>query len=88
MKRKQYTKELKVRIALDAIKGHKTVNALASEYEVLPTQTNHWKKPGAGISAGGILSRAGAAAVGSGGRAGPVVPTDWQAPVDGKSPKR
>ena len=44
MKRKQYTKELKARIALDAIKGHKTVNELATEYEVHPTQINQWKK--------------------------------------------
>ena len=44
MKRKQYTKELKARIALDAIKGQKTVNELATEYEVHPTQINHWKK--------------------------------------------
>ena len=44
MKRKQYTKERKARIALDAIKGHKTVNELAAEYEVHPTQINHGKK--------------------------------------------
>ena len=54
MKRKQYTKELKARIALDVIKGHKTVNELATEYEVRPTQINHLKKQVLECSAYGI----------------------------------
>jgi transposase-like protein len=32
MVRKKYSKELKARIALDAIKGQKTIAELASEY--------------------------------------------------------
>ena len=36
--------ELKTRVALEAIKGHKTVNEIASEYGVHPTQIANWKK--------------------------------------------
>ena len=34
MRRKKYSKELKARIVLDAIKGQKTIVELASEYGV------------------------------------------------------
>jgi hypothetical protein len=33
MKRKRYSKEFKARVALEAIKGQKTANELASEYD-------------------------------------------------------
>jgi len=39
MGRKKYSKELKARIALDAIKGQKTIAELASEYGVLPIRS-------------------------------------------------
>ena len=41
--RKQYSVEFKARVALEALKGLKTVNALASAYGVHPTQIAHWK---------------------------------------------
>ena len=41
--RKQYSAEFKARVALEALKGLKTVNALASTYGVHPTQIAHWK---------------------------------------------
>jgi putative transposase len=41
--RKRYSAEFKARVALDAIKGHKTVNELASICGVHPTQITHWK---------------------------------------------
>jgi transposase-like protein len=41
--RKRYSAEFKARVALDAIKGHKTVNELASIYGVHPPQVTHWK---------------------------------------------
>jgi len=44
MGRKSYTKEFKARVALDAIKGQKTVAELASEYGVHPNQVGMWKK--------------------------------------------
>ena len=44
MGRKKHSKELKARIALDAIKGQKTMSELASEYEVHANQISRWKK--------------------------------------------
>src|SRR5207302_6853387 len=41
--RKQYSAEFKARVALEALKGLKTVNELASIYGVHPTQIAHWK---------------------------------------------
>jgi transposase-like protein len=40
--RKQYSAEFKARVALEALKGLKTVNELASTW-VHPTQIAHWK---------------------------------------------
>ena len=39
----QYQK-YKAKVAIDAVKGHKTVNELASEFEISPSQINNWKK--------------------------------------------
>ena len=44
MGRKKYSKELKARIALDAIKGQKTIAELASEYGVHANQISTWKR--------------------------------------------
>ncbi|MDL1968812.1 MAG: transposase [Deltaproteobacteria bacterium] len=44
MSRKKHSKELKARIALDAIKGQKTMSELASEYRVHSNQIGRWKK--------------------------------------------
>jgi transposase-like protein len=41
--RKRYSAEFKARVALDAVKGLKTVNELASTYGVHPTQITPWK---------------------------------------------
>ena len=41
--RKQYSAEFKARVALEALKGLKTVNELASTYGVHPTQMAHWQ---------------------------------------------
>jgi len=42
-KRKSYSKELKARVALDAIKGQKTVGELATEYAIHTNQISQWK---------------------------------------------
>ena len=44
MSRKNYTPEFKARVALEAIRGLKTLNELASEYGVHPNQIGQWKK--------------------------------------------
>lgn len=43
-KRKQYTMQFKFKVALDAAKGVKTVNQIASEYGLHPNQVSTWKK--------------------------------------------
>src|SRR5216683_2344296 len=42
--RKHYSNDLKARVALEAIKGHKTANEIAAEYGMYPTQIAQWKK--------------------------------------------
>lgn len=42
--RKRISPELKGKVAIAAIQGHRTVNEIASEYEVLPAQVSTWKK--------------------------------------------
>jgi len=44
MKRKQYGKNLKAKVAIAAIKGQKTANEIASEFGVHVSQVNRWKK--------------------------------------------
>jgi transposase-like protein len=44
MARKQYSAEFKTKIALEAIKGQKTINEIASTHELHPTQITQWKK--------------------------------------------
>ena len=43
-KRKQYPKEFKARVALEAIKEDKTIAELSSEYEVHSAMIAKWKK--------------------------------------------
>jgi transposase-like protein len=42
--RHRYPADFKAKIALEALKGHKTLNELASEYGVHPNQISTWKK--------------------------------------------
>jgi transposase-like protein len=44
MKRNQFNKEFKAKVAVAAIKGQSTANELAQEYEVHVSQINLWKK--------------------------------------------
>ena len=43
-KRKQYTMQFKFKVALEAAKEVKTVNQLASDYDLHPNQVSIWKK--------------------------------------------
>ena len=43
-KRRQHSDQFKFKVALEASKGIKTLNELASEYEVHPNQISSWKK--------------------------------------------
>jgi putative transposase len=42
--RKHYSAELKAKIAVAGVKGQQTVNEIASDYGVHPTQVSLWKK--------------------------------------------
>lgn len=49
--RKQHSAETKAKAALEALRGLRTVNEIASEYAVHPTQVAQWKKQAvAGLS--------------------------------------
>jgi transposase-like protein len=41
--RKQHSAKFKAKVALEALKGLKTVSQLAQQY-VHPTQISHWKR--------------------------------------------
>lgn len=43
-RRKQHSAEFKAKIALEAIKGQRTINELASAHGIHPTQIVQWKK--------------------------------------------
>lgn len=42
--RRNHSAEFKARVALEALKGIKSMSELASEYEVHPNQISTWKK--------------------------------------------
>lgn len=42
--RRRHSSEFKARVALEAVKGQKTLNELASEFGVHPVQIAQWKR--------------------------------------------
>jgi transposase-like protein len=42
--RRRHSSEFKARVALEAVKGQKTLNELATEFGVHPVQIAHWKR--------------------------------------------
>jgi transposase-like protein len=42
--RKQYTPKFKAKVALEAIRGERTLTQLASQYHVHPIQVGQWRK--------------------------------------------
>ncbi len=52
MKRQNYNTEFKKKVALEAIKERKTLQEIAAEYQVAPSQVTRWREElleGAGI---------------------------------------
>lgn len=43
-KRKLFSAQQKAKVAIEAIRGIKTVNEIAQQFEVHPTQVSQWKK--------------------------------------------
>ena len=43
-KRRRHDPEFKARVALEALKGIKTIQQIAKDYEVHPVQVSDWKK--------------------------------------------
>jgi transposase-like protein len=43
-KRKKYSSQFKFKVALEAVKGVETINAIASKHSVHPNQVSAWKK--------------------------------------------
>jgi len=49
--RKQHSAEMKAKVAVEALRGVRTLGEIASEYQVHPTQITKWKKQAlAGLS--------------------------------------
>lgn len=44
VKRKSYSAEFKAKLVLEVLEGEKTINEIASKYEVLPVSLKGWKK--------------------------------------------
>ena len=42
--KKKHTKEFKAKVAMDALRGEKTVQEIALKYEIHPNQVTLWKK--------------------------------------------
>ena len=42
--RKSYAAQFKAKVALEAVKGERTLSELASKYEVHPNQIGQWRK--------------------------------------------
>ncbi|MBD3808792.1 MAG: transposase, partial [Epsilonproteobacteria bacterium] len=43
-KRKTYTPDFKAKVVLEVLEGEKTLNEIASKYDVLPKSLIDWKK--------------------------------------------
>lgn len=44
MTKKTFTADFKAKVAIEAIKGHKTINELTSEFAIHSSQIKAWKK--------------------------------------------
>jgi transposase len=43
-KRKQYSSQFKAKVALEAVRGEKTISELTSQYGIHPTMIHNWKR--------------------------------------------
>ena len=52
--RRNHSAAFKARVALEAIRGEKTLAEIAAHHEVHPTQVTAWKNPAVGERRGGL----------------------------------
>lgn len=57
MQRRNHSVEMKVKIAIESLKGQKTINEIASGYGVHPNQVSRWKQEALEILAAGFSRR-------------------------------
>ncbi len=44
MRRRRFTAKFKAQVALEALRGERTINEVAAQYEIHPTQITKWKR--------------------------------------------
>ncbi len=49
-KRRRFTADFKAKVALEALRGDKTIQEIAARYKVHPNQVSAWKRPGSHLS--------------------------------------
>ncbi|MFN8361775.1 MAG: transposase [Candidatus Kapaibacterium sp.] len=42
--RRRYTSEFKAKVAMEALKGQRSIHELASQFELHPNEISEWKK--------------------------------------------
>ena len=57
-KRRRFTADFKARVALEALRGDKTIQEIASRHKVHPNQVGTWKKIGELAVENDFLARA------------------------------
>jgi len=55
--RRNHSAKFKAQVALEAIRGEKTIAEIAAHHEVHPTQVTSWKKRGVGEADGDFRRR-------------------------------
>ena len=55
--RRRFTSEFKARVALDALRGDKTIQEIASKHKVHPNQVSTWKRRAGRGSGRGVFRR-------------------------------
>jgi putative transposase len=56
MTRKQHSGQFKAKVVVEAIRGQKTVNELATQYGVHPVQISQWKRQALDGLPGGLVN--------------------------------
>jgi len=77
--RKSYTTQFKAKIAMEAIKGQRTINEIASHYGLSPNLVNLWRRLSIDHIPCGVLCQAGSRSRKGGRDQVKALPRDWPA---------